>query len=110
MSDRSTPITALCEVANDAAREAIVNARNTLHLLADDLTRHVWNFHQAKSLEEKEDVLRAALYLLAVRLPGTVRLDRLAEAQASVARAAGGYTQQQPALPVRLQVQEGGRP
>lgn len=90
MPEQPMPIAGLSDAENASARAALVDARNALLLFADDLTRYICQYHEARCLGEKEDAIRAAIYLLSIRLVPNVRLDRLAQAQASIASAAAG--------------------
>lgn len=77
----------LVEQAQTKGRDALGQARATLERSLAELDRYIASYDSAEALESKADVLNWAIGHLTTYVPGNVRLDMIAGAQAELIRA-----------------------
>lgn len=77
----------LVELAQTKGRDALGQARATLERALAELDRYIATYEGAEALECKADVLNWAIGHLTTYVPGNVRLDMIAGAQAELIRA-----------------------
>ena len=75
------------EYATRSGHEALTNARATLERALAELDHYITRYEGAEEIKDKANVLNWALGHLATYVPGNVRLDMIATAQAELIRA-----------------------